>query len=67
MRPGEDYSDVADELIETYGAPMSQLLGREDFLYKKGFDYVKRLRHVHPDLEQREELVGRDEPMPYGY
>ena len=40
MRPGEDYSDVADELIDTYGAPMSQLLGREDFLYKENFDYV---------------------------
>ena len=40
MRPGEDYSDVADQLIETYGTPMSQLLGREDFLYKKDFDYV---------------------------
>ena len=41
MRPGEDYSDVADGLIETYGERMSQLLGREDFLYKKDFDYVK--------------------------
>ena len=41
MRPGEDYSDVADGLIDTYGQPMSQLLGREDFLYKKHFDYAK--------------------------
>ncbi len=41
MRPGEDYSDVADGLIDTYGQPMSQLLGREDFLYKKHFDYMK--------------------------
>ena len=41
MRPGEDYSDVADGLIETYGERMSQLLGREDFLFKKHFDYVK--------------------------
>lgn len=41
MRPGEDYSDVADDLIEKYGAPMSQLLGREDFLYEKNFDYEK--------------------------
>ena len=40
MRPGENYSDVADELIAAYGAPMSQLLGREDFLDKKDFDYV---------------------------
>lgn len=39
MRPSEDYSDVADDLIEAYGAPMSQLLGREDFLYKKHFNY----------------------------
>ncbi len=41
MRPGEDYSDVAEGLIDTYGQPMSQLLGREDFLYKKHFDYAK--------------------------
>ncbi|MAI78755.1 MAG: hypothetical protein CL917_07435 [Deltaproteobacteria bacterium] len=40
MRPGEDYSDVADDLIATYGQPMSTLLGREDFLYTKGYDYV---------------------------
>ena len=40
MRPGHDYSDVADELIETHGEPMSQLLGREDYMYKKSYDYV---------------------------
>lgn len=40
MRPGEDYSDVADDLIATHGQPMSRLLGREDFFYKKHFDYV---------------------------
>lgn len=41
MRPADDYSDVAEELIETYGKPMSTLLGREDYMYKKDFDYVK--------------------------
>ena len=40
MRPAEDYSDVADELVATYGKPMSTLLGREDYMYKKDFDYV---------------------------
>ena len=32
---------MADGLIGTYGERMSQLLGREDFLFKKHFDYVK--------------------------
>lgn len=41
LRQGDNYSDVADELIERYGTPMSQLLGEEDYFYKKDFDYVK--------------------------
>ena len=40
MRPANDYSDIADALVETYGKPMSTLLGREDYMYKKGPDYV---------------------------
>jgi len=40
MRPTHDYSDIADELVETYGKPMSTLLGREDYMYKKGPDAV---------------------------
>ena len=40
MRPADDYSDIADVLIERYGPRMSQLLGEDDFLYKKHFDYV---------------------------
>ena len=33
MRPGIDYSAHADELIQAHGAPMSQLLGRDDVLF----------------------------------
>ncbi len=40
MRPANDYSDVADELVATYGKPMSTLLGREDYMYKKDFDFA---------------------------
>ena len=36
MRPIEDYSPWADELIERHGAGMSQLMGREDFLSSQG-------------------------------
>ena len=36
MRPIEDYGPWADELIEQHGAPMSQLMGREDFLSSQG-------------------------------
>ena len=36
MRPIEDYSPYADELIAAHGEPMSQLLGREDFLCGSG-------------------------------
>jgi hypothetical protein len=44
MRPVEDYSAHADALISQYGQPMSQLLGREDFLYSpSGFDPTKRI------------------------
>lgn len=41
LRQGDNYSDIANELIERYGMPMSQLLGEEDYFYKKDFDYVK--------------------------
>jgi len=42
MRPVEDYSAYADDLIAQYGEGMSQLLGREDFLYSPtGFDVTK--------------------------
>ena len=40
MRPTNDYSDIADELIETHGKRMSILLGREDYMYKKGPGYL---------------------------
>ena len=39
-RPIEDYSSIADELIETHGDKMAQLLGRQDSLFKPdGFAY----------------------------
>ncbi len=42
LRPVEDYSPWADELIEKHGQCMSQILGREDFLYSTtGFDSSK--------------------------
>ena len=41
LRQGDNYSHIADELIERYGTPMSQLLGEEDYFYKRDFDYVK--------------------------
>ncbi len=42
MRPVENYSAFADDLISTHGARMSQLLGREDALDSPtGFDYSK--------------------------
>ena len=41
LRQGDNYSDVADELIARYGTPMSQLLGEEDYFHKKDFDYVQ--------------------------
>ncbi len=41
-RPVEDYADHADRLIAEHGARMSQLLGREDSLFKRGgFDYSR--------------------------
>ena len=41
-RPVEDYADNADRLIAGHGARMSQLLGREDSLFKRGgFDYSR--------------------------
>ena len=41
VRPNEDFSDVADEMIEKYGQPMAQLLGKLDSIAKKDFDYVE--------------------------
>ncbi len=42
MRPVEDYSDHADDLVAAHGPIMSQLLGREDFLMgKNGADVSK--------------------------
>jgi hypothetical protein len=42
LRPVEDYSPWADELIAQHGPRMSQLLGRDDFLYStEGFDSTK--------------------------
>ena len=42
LRPVEDYSPWADELIEKHGPVMSQLLGRDDFLLSTtGFDPTK--------------------------
>lgn len=50
MRPGEDYSDLADELIETYGTRMSQLLGCEDYLEEKDFDWVNDPRNLQTKI-----------------
>ena len=41
IRPNEDFSDVAEEMIEKYGEPMAQLMGNMDSIAKKDFDYVK--------------------------
>jgi hypothetical protein len=42
MRPVEDYSAHADNLIEQHGPRMSQLLGRNDLLMgPRGADYSK--------------------------
>ena len=44
MRPVEDYGAYADELIETYGEPMAQLLGKNDLLMgPNGANYSKLL------------------------
>ncbi len=44
MRPVEDYSAHADELIENHGERMAQLLGRQDFLNgPNGAEYDKLL------------------------
>ena len=45
MRPVEDYGAYADDLIETHGEPMGQLMGREDFLAgPNGADYTKLIQ-----------------------
>ena len=44
MRPVEDYGAYADELIETYGERMAQLLGKNDLLMgANGANYSKLL------------------------
>ena len=44
MRPVEDYSASADELISEHGERMAQLMGRQDFLMgANGADYSKLL------------------------
>jgi hypothetical protein len=40
VRPNEDYTDIADKLIEQHGEPMAQLLGQQDAIAKKTFDYM---------------------------
>lgn len=50
MRPGESYAHSADELIETYGAQMSQLLGQEDYLEEKDFDWVNDPRNLQTKI-----------------
>ena len=43
-RQVEDYTTDTDDLIALYGERMSQLLGRDDSLFKRqGFDYGKRV------------------------
>lgn len=42
LRPVEDYSPWAEELIADHGEPMAGLLGRHDALFgTRGFDYAK--------------------------
>ena len=41
VRPNEDFTHVEDEMIEQYGKPMAQLLGKSDSIAKKDFDYVE--------------------------
>ena len=42
MRQVEDYGAQADDLIAVHGAPMAQLLGRDDMLFSpRGADYGK--------------------------
>ena len=45
MRPVEDYKAYADDLINRYGDPMAQLMGRHDFLDSpRGADYSKLIQ-----------------------
>lgn len=50
LRPGENYSRVADELIERHGKGMSQLLGREDYLDKTDFDWENDPRFLQTQI-----------------
>jgi hypothetical protein len=45
VRPQEDYSPHADELIAKHGPRMAQLIGRNDGLYKRG-DYSKAVEQL---------------------
>ena len=53
MRPGESYAHAADELIDTYGTRMSQLLGREDYLDERDFDWVNDPRNLQTKVNVR--------------
>ena len=53
LRPGENYDHIADELIGTYGTRMSQLLGREDFLDKRDFDFENDPRYLQTKINVR--------------
>ncbi len=45
MRPVEDYRAHEQELVDTYGAPMATLMGRDDGLFDpNGFDYSKLIQ-----------------------
>ena len=50
MRPGESYAHAADELIAAHGTRMSQLLGREDYLDEKDFDWVNDPRNLQTKI-----------------
>ena len=50
MRPGESYAHAADALVETWGTRMSQLLGREDYLDEKDFDWANDPRNLQTQI-----------------
>ena len=50
MRPGENYAHAADQLIKDYGTRMSQLLGREDYLDEKDFDWANDPRNLQTKI-----------------
>ena len=40
VRPNEDLSHIADQMIEEYGEPNAQLMGKLDSIAKKDYDNV---------------------------